>query len=128
MPTHLRFSSPSIISIHPLSFSNYSTPCVCVCVCVTCSVMSNSVTPWTVARQAPLSVGFSRWLPFPSPLKVGKISTVKSQRCLWGGRLYLASHGFKKYRSYRTCLFSHFSVFSLGDIFNRFYIGIGLPS
>ena len=37
------------------------------------SVVSNSyVTPWTVARQAPLSMGFSRqeyWsgLPFPSP-------------------------------------------------------------
>ena len=33
--------------------------------------MSNSVTPWTVAHQAPLSMGFSRqesWsgLPFPS--------------------------------------------------------------
>ena len=52
--------------------------CVCVCVCVclclclclclsvcTClfsnhSVMSNSVTRWTVALQAPLSTGFSR--------------------------------------------------------------------
>jgi len=37
-----------------------------------CSVMSNSATPWTVARQAPLSMGFPRqeyWsgLPFPSP-------------------------------------------------------------
>ena len=37
------------------------------------SVMSNSfVTPWTVAHQAPLSMGFPRqecWsgLPFPSP-------------------------------------------------------------
>ena len=34
--------------------------------------MSNSVTPWTVAQQAPLSMGFLRqeyWsgLPFPSP-------------------------------------------------------------
>ena len=34
--------------------------------------MSNSATPWTVARQAPLSMGFSRqedWsgLPFPPP-------------------------------------------------------------
>ena len=34
--------------------------------------MSDSATPWTVARQAPLSMGFSRqeyWsgLPFPSP-------------------------------------------------------------
>ena len=25
-----------------------------------CSVMSDSVTPWTVAHQAPLSMGFSR--------------------------------------------------------------------
>ena len=37
-----------------------------------CPVMSDSVTPWTVARQAPLSMRFSRqeyWggLPFPSP-------------------------------------------------------------
>ena len=35
-------------------------------------VVSDSATPWTVAYQAPLSVGFSRqeyWsrLPFPSP-------------------------------------------------------------
>ena len=36
------------------------------------SVMSDSVTPWTIARQAPLSMEFSRqeyWsgYPFPSP-------------------------------------------------------------
>ena len=43
--------------------------CVCVCVCE-CSVVSDSATPWTVARQALLSMGFSRqdycsgW-PFP---------------------------------------------------------------
>ena len=50
--------------------------CVCVCVCVralSCSVVSDSfATPWTVARQAPPSMGFSRqehWsgLSFPSP-------------------------------------------------------------
>ena len=41
--------------------------------CVQCSVTSNSfLTPWTVAHQAPLSMGFPRkeyWsgLPFPSP-------------------------------------------------------------
>ena len=39
---------------------------------VSCPVASNSETPWTVAHQAPLSVGFSRpeyWsgLLFPSP-------------------------------------------------------------
>ena len=45
--------------------------CVCVCVCVyTHAVVSNSATPWTAAREAPLSMGFSRleyWseLPFP---------------------------------------------------------------
>ena len=43
-----------------------------VCVCGSHSVLSDSVTPWTVAHQAPLSMGFSRqeyWsgLPFPSP-------------------------------------------------------------
>ena len=41
-------------------------PCVCAC-----SVVSDSVTPGSVAHQAPLSMGFSRqkfWsgLPFPS--------------------------------------------------------------
>ena len=50
--------------------------CVCVCVCVhtlSCSVVSYSfVTPWTMALQAPLSVGFPRqeyWsgLPLPNP-------------------------------------------------------------
>ena len=49
--------------------------CVCVCVCVHTCTLSRVllfVTPWTVASQAPLSVGFSRqeyWsgLPFPIP-------------------------------------------------------------
>ena len=46
--------------------------CVCVCVsmCVSRSVVTDSVTPWTVTRQAPLSMGFPKqeyWsgLPFP---------------------------------------------------------------
>ena len=31
--------------------------CVCVCVCVlSCAVMSNSVIPWTIAHQAPISM------------------------------------------------------------------------
>ena len=57
--------------------------CVCVCVCVhicihvpvcahTLSHVQLFVTPWTVARQASLSVNFPRqeyWsgLPFPAP-------------------------------------------------------------
>ena len=41
-------------------------------VCVSHSVVSDSAPPWTVPRQAPLSMGFPRqeyWkgLPFPSP-------------------------------------------------------------
>ena len=32
----------------------------CFCVCVSRSVISDSATPWTVARQAPLSMEFSR--------------------------------------------------------------------
>ena len=39
---------------------------------LSCSVVSNSATPWTVARQTPLSVEFSRQeslsgLPCPPP-------------------------------------------------------------
>ena len=53
---------------------NCSCVCVCVCVCVYC-VLSRVwlfVTPWTVAHQASLSMGFPKqdyWsgLPFPSP-------------------------------------------------------------
>ena len=47
--------------------------CACVHACVLCcSGISDFATPWTVARQAPLSMEFSRqefWsgLPFPSP-------------------------------------------------------------
>ena len=49
--------------------------CVCVCVCESLSRVQLFATPQTVARQAPLSMGFSRqgyWsgLPFPSPLDV----------------------------------------------------------
>ena len=33
---------------------------MCVCVCVSCSAVSDSATPWTVAHQAPLSMKFSR--------------------------------------------------------------------
>ena len=41
--------------------------------CVSPSVVSDFATPWTVAHQAPLSMGFpglEHWsgLPFPSPL------------------------------------------------------------
>ena len=43
----------------------------CVCLCVSCSVVSDSATPWTLAHQVLLSMKFSRqeyWsgLSFPS--------------------------------------------------------------
>ena len=49
-----------------------STVCVCVCVCKSLSLVRLFATPWTVARQAPLSTEFSRqeyWsgLSFPLP-------------------------------------------------------------
>ena len=57
---------------------NLLTQVVCVCVCVRARGQSLSrvpvfATPWTVAYQVPLSMGFSRqefWsgLPFPTPL------------------------------------------------------------
>ena len=42
---------------------------ICCC-CSVASFVSNFVTPWTVARQAPLSVGFFRqdyWSGLPCP-------------------------------------------------------------
>ena len=44
--------------------------CVCVCLCSVASFVSDSVTLWTVACQAPLSLGFSRqeyWSGLPDP-------------------------------------------------------------
>ena len=50
-------------------FDHVTLACKCV---LSRSAVSNSVTLWTGAQQAPLSMGFSRqeyWsgLPFPSP-------------------------------------------------------------
>ena len=65
----------------------YIHPRVCAC-----PVMSDSVTPWTVARQAPLSVGlswqgYSSGLPFPSPgpLPDPGIDRKSAVSCLAGG-------------------------------------------
>ena len=61
-----------------LKYICYTCVYVCVCVCVCALVLSSFsrvqlfATLWTVAHQAPLSMGFSRkeyWseLPFPPP-------------------------------------------------------------
>ena len=51
-------------------------------------VKSNSVTPWTVAHQAPLSMEFSRqeyWsgLPFPSPGDISDPGIEPKSPTLW---------------------------------------------
>ena len=55
---------------HGEGFLFFICVCVCVCVCVPSHVQL-FVTPWTVARQTPLSVNFPQgyWsgLPFPPP-------------------------------------------------------------
>ena len=58
--------------------------------------MSNSVNPWTVARQAPLSMGFSRqeyWsgLPFPSPGDL-PLPGIKPVSPAWQADSLLLSH------------------------------------
>ena len=63
---------------------------------LSCSVVSDSSTPWTVNRQAPLSMGFSRqeyWngLPFPSPgIFLNQGSNPGLLHCRW--ILYCLSH------------------------------------
>ena len=49
---------------------NVTTLFMHMCVCSATSDLSNSATPWTVAHQAPLSMGFSRqeyWRGLPCP-------------------------------------------------------------
>ena len=69
-----------LISLSIMSSGSSFPVCVCVCVCVCARARASIVLscvqlfaiPWTVARQAPLSMEFSKqeyWsgLPFPSP-------------------------------------------------------------
>ena len=60
---------PAVFS--PFSALGFVANCVCVCVCTRCNIQF-FVTPQTVARRIPLSMGFPRqkyWsrLPFPTP-------------------------------------------------------------
>ena len=83
--------------------------CICVCihtlVCVlSCSVLSDSfVTPWTVARQAPLSMGFPReeyWsrLPFPPPGDLPNPGIHLASPVLAGGFFITESPGKPNFR------------------------------
>ena len=66
----LQFMSKTVLPMFSRSFVVSGLTCACTLSCFSCVQLF--VTPWTVARQAPLSMGFSRqeyWsgLPFPSP-------------------------------------------------------------
>ena len=97
--------------------------------------MSNSfVTPWTVACQAPLSMGFPRWeywnrLPFPSPGESPQprdwtwVSCIGRQTpCHWATRQasdllgYLGTNQASDF-TFTHGLFFHFSVVFLGILF-----------
>ena len=81
--------------------------CVCVCVCVCARVCTRAlshvrlfVTLWTIAHQAPLSMGFPRqeyWsrLPFPSPgdLPDPGIKPVSPVSATLAGRFFTTAPG-----------------------------------
>ena len=62
---------------------------------LSCSVVSDSETPWTVARQAPLPMDFSTqkyWsgVPFPTPEDLPKPETEPMSPAL-AGRFFITS-------------------------------------
>ena len=103
------------------------------CACSVISIMSNSVTVWTVAHQAPLSVGFSRqeyWIGLPcppsgdlpdpgirlaslkSPALAGRFFTTSATSSTEINRLHMLSLP-KKYRILRTYVMPYDSVVNL---------------
>ena len=91
--------------MHDLKFPNQGSNLqplhwkyVCVCACSVASAVSNSATLWTVARQAPLSMGFSRQeygsgLPFllPGDLPNPGIELVSLASPALAGRFFTTS-------------------------------------
>ena len=72
MPNLLHIDFGTEISSKTRFKSDHDSMCVCVCCVCAVSHVHLFVTPWTVACQAPLSMGFSRhesWsaLLFPPP-------------------------------------------------------------
>ena len=73
--------------------------------CASHSVMSNSATLWTVARQAPLSMGFSRqeYWPFPTPGDLPNPGTGPGSPALQADSLPFEPPG--KLHTKYTCIF-----------------------
>ena len=68
---------PCHVVLHPLGFQwthqipHIAGPCLQACVLSRFSHVQPFATPWTIARQTPLSMGFSRqehWSRLPDPL------------------------------------------------------------
>ena len=78
---------------------NYSMLCAYISLCAVCAqLLQVFVTPWAVARQPPLSVGFSRqecWSAssFPSPGHLCSSGIERPAPALAGGSLPLVSPG-----------------------------------
>ena len=77
----------------------YVHVCVCVCVCAQpLSSVQLFATPWTIAHQAPLPMGFFRqenWsgLPFPPPGDLPKPGIKLTSPSLTDGSLPLSPQG-----------------------------------
>ena len=87
------------------------------------------VTPWTVALQVPLSMGFSRqeywsWLPFPSPIQVNAQSLmfgntqisiwVQFFRCMTHPSVSKYGHVFAPPSNYTNSIITLLDVMNLG--------------
>ena len=89
--------------------------CMCVCVCEPCSV-SLSEAPWTVARQAPLSMGFCRqayWSESACPPPGGLPEPGMEPACLCpasaGELSHQCLHNWHKRRQRHGTKLRHFS-------------------
>ena len=73
LPYQVCLGGKVLVTVKTCSLQGLGKQSVCACVCVCAlSHIQFFVIPWTVARQAPLSMGFSRqeyWsgLQFPTP-------------------------------------------------------------
>ena len=68
------------------------------CVFSRSAVYDSLAAPWTVAHQAPLSMGFPRQeyssgLPFPSPGNLPNLETELESPAFWVDSLPLSRHG-----------------------------------
>ena len=93
---------------------------MCVCVCVSAHLLSHAhlfATPWTVDRQAPLSMGFSRQehcseLPIPPPRDLPDPGIEPSSRispALAGG-FFTTSATWEALKRPRLCSYSAYKI------------------